>query len=558
MNSANSKNLLDLSETLLDNGQASLAFQEAEIDENPKVSIQAPLAKPDFSRDEMNLVEFPLAVLSTRVNPKLKTLEFSDSKRLSNGQVIAREWIITGADKFGLPTSTDDDVILALMRLTVEDGFRNRKVYFTRYELLKILRWSTEGRSYRRLTKSLDRLSGVRIKASNSFFSNKDKAYQTRNFGLIDAYEINDGRSKKQKIDPEEKSPKSYFIWSEALFKSFNDGYIKKVDLELYFTLKSAVSRRLYRYLDKHFFYKSVIDRNLMTLAFEKLGVSRNYKYVSSVRQQVEPAIEELMKIGYLSDFDIRGRGSETKVRFVHRSANVSHPVLVHGGKSASPAPASPSEPVKSPTHAALIESISARGISKNIATRLLKARTLSECIHIKNIVRYYDHLVATHDVKVSRNPTGFLYRAVEFPSKFKIPASFGISEKTENRAKRPESRVIGRPTSKAKTEAARDFEGRASASKGVSKPVQTDILADQEPTDEYRDYVDQSIRAAEVNLGSERLQCLEDQVRAKFACMEGVLKPEQIDAAVSGCVRKEIMNLFEIPDFKNWKKNTH
>ena len=150
-----------------------------------------------ISRDEMNLVEFPLAVLSTRVNPKLKTLEFQDSQRLSSGQVIEREWIITGADKFGLPTSTDDDVVLALMRLTFENGFKNRKVYFTRYELLKILRWSTEGRSYRRLTKSLDRLSGVRIKASNAFFSNSDKAWQTRNFGLIDAYEINDGRNRK-------------------------------------------------------------------------------------------------------------------------------------------------------------------------------------------------------------------------------------------------------------------------------------------------------------------------------------------------------------------------
>ena len=32
-----------------------------------------------FSRDEMNLAEFPLAVLSTRVNPNIKTLEFQDT-----------------------------------------------------------------------------------------------------------------------------------------------------------------------------------------------------------------------------------------------------------------------------------------------------------------------------------------------------------------------------------------------------------------------------------------------------------------------------------------------
>ena len=120
---------------------------------------------PSFSRDEMNLAEFPLAVLSTRSNPKIKTLEFSDTQRLKSGELIERKWIITGADKFGLPTSTDDDVVLGLIKLSMDQGFRDRKIYFTRYELLKALRWSTEGRSYQRLIKSLDRLSGARIRA---------------------------------------------------------------------------------------------------------------------------------------------------------------------------------------------------------------------------------------------------------------------------------------------------------------------------------------------------------------------------------------------------------
>ena len=44
---------------------------------------------------------------------------------------------------------------------------RSRKVHFTRYELLKILRWTTEGRSYSRLQNALDRLSGVRIKGES-------------------------------------------------------------------------------------------------------------------------------------------------------------------------------------------------------------------------------------------------------------------------------------------------------------------------------------------------------------------------------------------------------
>jgi plasmid replication initiation protein len=146
------------------------------------------------SRDEMNLAEFPLAVLSTRSDPRIKTLEFEDSIKGKNGEIIRRSWIITGADKFGLPTASDDEVLLGLMKLTVDSGFQAKKVFFTRYELLKILNWTTEGRSYLRLQNAFDRLSGVRIKATNAFYDNETKSHSTKNFGIINAYEINDGR----------------------------------------------------------------------------------------------------------------------------------------------------------------------------------------------------------------------------------------------------------------------------------------------------------------------------------------------------------------------------
>ncbi len=291
--------------------------------------VSRPSGGNGISRDEMNLAEFPLTVLSTRVDPNVKTLEFSDFQRGKDGELTERKWIITGADKFGLPTATDDDVILGLIRLTMDDGFRSRKVFFTRYELLRALQWSTEGRSYTRLVKSLDRLSGVRIRASNAFYDNSSKSYQTKNFGIVDAYELNDHRGLRNKpkkrlgqqytgagAPAEEDSGKSFFIWSEMLFDSFRSGFIKKLDLDLYFTLRSSVSRRLYRYLDKHFYFRPTVERPLMFLAFEKLGISRNYRYVSSVKQQLEPAATELVSMGYLSHYEFSGKGEQTVIRF--------------------------------------------------------------------------------------------------------------------------------------------------------------------------------------------------------------------------------------------------
>lgn len=388
-----------------------------------------------LSRDEMNLAEFPLTVLSKRSDPSVKTLEFSDFVKGKNGDVINRKWIITGADKFGLPTSSDDEVLLGLLKLTADDGLQSRKIHFTRYELLRILRWTTEGRSYSRLQNALDRLSGVRIKATNAFYDNETKLHSTRNFGIIDAYEINDGRDTRP----------SFFTWSEVLFKSFQVGFIKKLDLDFYLDLESAVSKRLYRYLDKHFWYRSRIQVNLFTLAHEKIGVSRNYVYASSLRQQLEPALEELKDKGILSDYEFTGKGKSTEVTLVAAhapkrtiSANTDGGTLAQGTSPKGGMHRSHSDDpvVVSDEVTAVKQALVGRGLAEKQAFRLTAGQGSSTLERMQAIIKHFDSLLATKSALVSRSPTGFLYRAVERPFEFTLPGekrakqeSFGYSE---------------------------------------------------------------------------------------------------------------------------------
>src|SRR5262245_47773631 len=106
----------------------------------------------DFShsgRDEMNLAEFPLALLTDRVPRGQKTLQYVGQ----HGQLT-----ITGSDAHGLPTAADTDVLIGLIQLTrIRNNFTDQKVHFTRYELLKLLRWPDESPYYRRLDESLNR-----------------------------------------------------------------------------------------------------------------------------------------------------------------------------------------------------------------------------------------------------------------------------------------------------------------------------------------------------------------------------------------------------------------
>jgi len=43
---------------------------------------------------------------------------------------------VTGSNAYGLPTGKDDEVLLGLIQLTRLQGFAERKVFFTRHELI--------------------------------------------------------------------------------------------------------------------------------------------------------------------------------------------------------------------------------------------------------------------------------------------------------------------------------------------------------------------------------------------------------------------------------------
>ncbi len=262
---------------------------------DPDALIQAaPIVR--MGRDEMNLAEFPFAVLAKTSPTDTNTLEFVDVIRDASGRTITRHWTVTASEKYGLPTATDEEVYIALMEVTKEHGFRSRTVPITRYDLIRRMGWKPDGRSYKRLELSLDRLKGVTIKAENAFWDNEAKRYITIAFGIIDNYVLVDQRRERRGIEEIQSS----ITWNQVIFNSFRAGNIKLLDTELYFSLRSPIAKRLYRYLDKKRYSAGrVFQIGLAKLAFEHLGLSRSY-YPSQLRRKLDPAHRELIARGFL------------------------------------------------------------------------------------------------------------------------------------------------------------------------------------------------------------------------------------------------------------------
>lgn len=257
-------------------------------------------------RDEMNLAEFPLSVIGKRSPGDLKTLHFEDEVwDRSLEKYVPRKLTITGSDLLGLPNSLDDEVLLGCIQLTKEAGFTDRKVRFTRYELMELIGWPSDGRSYERISESLDRWAGTLIISDKAFWDKQNQCWVKDSFNILDRVILSDREDTKKT-----KRKRSAIIWGDFMWQSFQAGNLKSLDYRFWQSLESPISKRLYRLLDKRFHKRKAITFDLHRLAFDKVGLSRNM-HTGQIKEKLKPAHEELKDKGVFdAKYVKRARGA--------------------------------------------------------------------------------------------------------------------------------------------------------------------------------------------------------------------------------------------------------
>ena len=240
-------------------------------------------------RDEMNLAEFPIALLADFAPKGEKTLYFEGG----NGRLT-----VTGSDAYGLPTALAADVIVALIYLTkLRNDFQDVKVNFSRYELIKLLNWPDKGSSYNRLDQALNRWGGVWLVYDKCWWNNKTKRYVSAKMHILESVVITEpGKT----CGGQSQLLLSTFTWNKTFIESCQADNLRQLDLDTYFSLNSAISKRLYRFLGKRFYLRGDWTFDLHEIAFERVGLSRSYADAGKIKEKLQPAIAELERIGFL------------------------------------------------------------------------------------------------------------------------------------------------------------------------------------------------------------------------------------------------------------------
>ena len=368
-------------------------------------------------KDELNLAEFPIAALADRVPDGQSTLVFEDRFEQRDSTPIVRRLTITGTHAHGLPTSLDDEVLVGLIQLTKRrSNFTDAKVQFSRYELIQLLGWPQSGQSYRRIEEALHRWVSVVLMYENAWWDNRAKSWVDEQFHVLDNVTLYDRErwrtsARSGKGTRGEKTgfkadkvplPLSSFRWNEVIFRSFQSGNLKQLDLEFYLKLRLPTTKRMYRFLDKRFYRRSRLDFDLRTLACEHIGLSRSYA-PTELKRRLKPALEELEQLGFLEPV-------LPEERYTYVKRGCWRILLVRGRCSQVDLENTLQE--GNDQLVQLVEALKTRGVAAKTARQLVETHPSNQ---VRSKIEVFDWLLRNEDRRIGKNPAGYLVASIRF-----------------------------------------------------------------------------------------------------------------------------------------------
>lgn len=318
---------------------------------------------------EANL-EVPPTFQLRRTDPNKRVAEFRNTLINENGEKVNQYWRISVPEPYELPGSFDQDVWVAVQALVGMRGGMppDGVIYFSLYELLGIMRKPRKGENYVELRESLLRLGATHFHADNAFYLKDSNELATRAFNLWDV-------SLRTSINRRsgEAREKHSLEFHSVVRKSFGAEYLKPLDSDFYFSLRSPLAKRLYRLVDRKRGEKARWSTNLDKLK-DMAPLAPSYRTPSKIRDVLKVAHRELQDRGFLAEAAFEKRGEQHFVRYrVDPEFDRRRALAGNSGEAA----LDNEQPEKQKEAATLLVS---KGVWANVARDLVKRHGVDKC----------------------------------------------------------------------------------------------------------------------------------------------------------------------------------
>ena len=276
-------------------------------------SIPLTLFPPDealqeqFVPVEINLEGWPL--FSRQRTPEEGAIEIRQTINTNDGRRLNQLWRATASHDFSLPGPFDEDVFVGVMALVKRRGGmpEDGKIRFSLYELIKVLKKKKRAGFHDKVRKSLDRIASTIYYSENAFYVAETESLETYRFTLWTVHfsraTSSDGRAAEHHT----------LKFDDIIVRSYNAGYLKLLDTELYFTLEKPLAKALYKLVDQRRRGAMSWTVNVRELR-DLLAMSKSYKAPSRIWEVLVPAHKALRQEKFLESAVLDGDTARYKI----------------------------------------------------------------------------------------------------------------------------------------------------------------------------------------------------------------------------------------------------
>ena len=384
----------------------------------PKITTDEPVVveETDLVRVEKSL--HALGFFASRTNREISRT-IAQVFRRPNGQRVQAEAIIEGIPSLGLPTTADRDKYMAFMKLALEQrdyqSELTNPISFTGAEIIRLLRLRKGGFHYDEINEWCRRMVATTITSESSIFLADRKQYASDIFHVFERVvlvgeELHDGtRSEHYQV-----------YLSHWQLTNLNQGYLLPLDFNAYLSLKRDIAKALFGQLSIWFYASrgQSIEKKYADLC--QLLHIRAYEHLSKARAVLAPSLDELVTIGYLSDWELTktSSGSDFKLSLSPGSRLLGLPNFSQLGGREFRAELEAKRP-------AWITDLVANGVVERKARQL--ALDIPEDQPVADQIEYAKYQIERGSRSIE-NPAGFLIWAIE--SNLPVPSTFDTARK--------------------------------------------------------------------------------------------------------------------------------
>jgi hypothetical protein len=217
------------------------------------------------------------------------------------------ETSVTFNGSLGLPTMACLDKWMAFMRIVAKikkrnNGILTNPITFTGYRLLNEANLSDAGKNYNEIAAWGRRFANLTINSTEVIYLVNSRTYAEDTLSIFQRFRALNKKDANGEVG-------LYKVWlADWLLASLNAGYIYIEEYTPYLQLNRSIAKGLYNFL--HYWFSQNDGRYFEKdyLAICDLLDIKSYSQISRIKQILGPSLDELVKIGYLSKWEIARR----------------------------------------------------------------------------------------------------------------------------------------------------------------------------------------------------------------------------------------------------------